>query len=201
MTQVRTTKTELKRQRDMLRRYERYLPTLQLKKQQLQIELRQVEHQLDENLAQQRKLETDLQPWIALFCDEIDLTQWLALRAFSTDVGNVAGVDIPVLREVEFERRPPDLMETPPWVDEALQALEQGLRLKIGRRILEQQRELLAAELRTTSQRVNLFERVKIPECKDAIRTIRIWLGDLQTLDVARGKIAKQKAVEQEHGA
>ena len=60
------------------------------------------------------------------------------------------------------------------------------------------ERELLLAELRTTNQRVNLFERVKIPECKEAIRRIRIFLGDVQTLDVARSKIAKLKTQERE---
>ena len=64
--------------------------------------------------------------------------------------------------------------------------------------MFEEQRRLLAEELRTTNQRVNLFERVKIPECKEAIRKIRIFLGDVQTLDVARSKIAKQKTLERE---
>ena len=52
---------------------------------------------------------------------------------------------------------------------------------------------MLSAELRTTSQRVNLFEKVKIPECKENIRKIGIMLGDLDTSAVARSKIAKKK--------
>ena len=48
MAKVKLTKNELKAQRDALKRYERYLPTLQLKKQQLQAEVRAVEHKLDE---------------------------------------------------------------------------------------------------------------------------------------------------------
>ena len=54
----------------------------------------------------------------------------------------------------------------------------------------------MTAELRTTSQRVNLFEKVKIPECRENIRRIRIMLGDLETSAVARSKIAKRKAEE-----
>ena len=53
--------------------------------------------------------------------------------------------------------------------------------------------ERLNAELRTTTQRVNLFEKVKIPESRQNIKRIRIYLGDQQTAQVVRGKIAKRK--------
>ena len=58
--------------------------------------------------------------------------------------------------------------------------------------------EVVAEELQQTSQRVNLFEKVKIPECKEAIRVIKIALGDAQTSAVARGKIAKGRAPQEE---
>jgi V/A-type H+-transporting ATPase subunit D len=61
---------------------------------------------------------------------------------------------------------------------------------------LAEQIRLLEKELRTTSQRVNLFEKVKIPEAKENIRVIGIYLGDQQTAAVVRGKIAKKKLVE-----
>ena len=68
------------------------------------------------------------------------------------------------------------------------------LGLKAERRVLEKQRELVARELNTTSQRVNLFEKVKIPECRENIRVIKIAIGDEQTASVTRGKIAKGRA-------
>ena len=74
--------------------------------------------------------------------------------------------------------------------------IEQVLRLRIENEILAEQHRLLAEELRITSQRVNLFEKVKIPECEGNIRVIRIFLGDAQTADVARSKLAKSKAPE-----
>ena len=74
--------------------------------------------------------------------------------------------------------------------------LERRIRLRIERGVLEEQQQLLSDELRTTSQRVNLFEKVKIPEARENIRTIRIFLGDQFTAAVARGKIAKAKAGE-----
>lgn len=198
MAKVKNTKNELKAQRDALRRYERYLPTLQLKKQQLQLEVRLVEHRLDDSVTAERSLVESLGSWVHLFSEDVDLGAWLSVLRLVLDETNVAGVTIPVLRDVEFTRSTPDLFLTEPWIDDALDCLSSLARLRLERRILEKQRELLSAELVITNQRVNLFERVKIPECKDAIRRIRIFLGDMQTLDVARGKIAKSKALERE---
>ena len=198
MAKVKNTKNELKAQRDALKRYQRYLPTLQLKKQQLQSEVRQVEHKLDESVQRERALVADLDGWIEMFSDEVDLTPYLQIARIVTDASNVAGVNIPVLREVVWKRDTPDLYATPPWFDDGLECLERLVHVRLERRVLEEQRRLLADELRITNQRVNLFERVKIPESKEAIRKIRIFLGDVQTLDVARGKIAKSKAMAQE---
>jgi V/A-type H+-transporting ATPase subunit D len=60
--------------------------------------------------------------------------------------------------------------------------------------VLEERERRLAAELRTTTQRVNLFEKVKIPEARQALRKIRIALGDLQAAEVVRGKMAKARS-------
>jgi V/A-type H+/Na+-transporting ATPase subunit D len=59
-------------------------------------------------------------------------------------------------------------------------------------RILDEQIRRLGEELRITTQRVNLFEKVKIPEAQENIRRIGIYLGDQQTAQVVRGKIAKR---------
>ncbi len=48
-------------------------------------------------------------------------------------------------------------------------------------------------ELRITTQRVNLFEKVKIPQAEEAIRRIKIFIGDQMTNAVGRSKIAKKK--------
>ncbi|MEZ5963697.1 MAG: V-type ATP synthase subunit D [Planctomycetota bacterium] len=198
MGKVKNTKNELKAQRDALKRYQRYLPTLQLKKQQLQSEVRRVEHELDAAVRREHDLLEDLAAWVELFSDAVDFSPYLAVERIVTDDSNVAGVNVPVLRQVDWQRRPPDLFDAPLWWDDALACLEKLVTTRLERRVLDEQKRLLSEELRTTNQRVNLFERVKIPECKDAIRRIRIFLGDVQTLDVARGKIAKRKALERE---
>ena len=198
MARIKLTKNELKTQRDALRRFQRYLPTLQLKKQQLQLEVRRVEGFIAEKLAQERETRARLQDWIRLFAAPFPFEEHLRVRERRLGVGNVAGVDIPVLESLTVEASPPDLFDTDPWVDDGIAVLEELLRLVIERNVLETQLRLLAEELRITNQRVNLFEKVKIPECRESIRVIRIFLGDQQTAAVARAKIAKQKMLARE---
>ena len=81
-------------------------------------------------------------------------------------------------------------------MDTAIVKLREIARLDALVSTLHQQVELLEKELKTTSQRVNLFEKVKIPEAKENIRVIGVYLGDQQTAAVVRGKISKKKLVE-----
>ena len=90
----------------------------------------------------------------------------------------------------------PDAVATAGVVDEAISALKDAGALRAAGRIIEEQERLLSNELRTTGQRVNLFEKMKIPECRENIRRIQIQLGDQSTAAVARSKIAKKKSSE-----
>ena len=196
MAKIKHTKNELKAQRDGLRRFKRYLPTLLLKKQQLQMEMRQLEQRIEEVRGEEERWVAGLEAWVRLFAEPVNLAAWVQLDHVKTGVGNIAGVNIPVLQEIAFKPVTLDLYDTPPWVDEGVQTVEQLVRWRIERDILAEQHRLLGEELRTTSQRVNLFEKVKIPECEENIRVIRIFLGDAQTADVARSKLAKSKSPE-----
>lgn len=198
MAKIKLTKNELKKQKDALKMYERYLPTLQLKKQQLQVEVRGVQTRLEQLEARKSTLEKEYEVWIAVFSEQKETRTssglpLLRVSELKTDEGNIAGVAIPIFQDVVFERLSYDLYATPPWVDFALTMMEQILRTQMELAIVAKQRDLLAHELRITTQRVNLFEKVKIPETVADIRKIRIYLGDQQTAQVVRGKIAKRK--------
>ncbi|MDD3275892.1 MAG: V-type ATP synthase subunit D [Kiritimatiellales bacterium] len=196
MAKIKYTKNELKAQRDALTRFRRYLPTLMLKKQQLQMELRGLEAQIAEKRGEEEKARADLTPWVKLFSEPFDFTPYIQIKEIERSTGNIAGVAIPIFGSITFIEEMPDLFETPAWVDSGTDLLRQLIRLRVERQIIEEQHRLLSAELRTTSQRVNLFEKVKIPECRENIRVIRIFMGDQQTAAVARSKIAKGKSVE-----
>jgi len=193
MATIKHTKNELKVQRDALRRYERFLPMLQLKKQQLLAEIQSLDVQIAECARRQEQLRSGASAWLPLLNEEPDFSRYLHIAELQFRDGNIAGVTIPVLENLRLATAELDLFLTPPWYDDALQFLGALLRLGIERRTLEEQRRRIAEELRTTSQRVNLFEKVKVPECRDNIRVIRIFLGDQQTAAVACGKIAKSR--------
>ena len=194
MAKIKHTKNELKAQQEALRRYQRFLPMLQLKKQQLQAEIQHIDHQIQAVEKEFNTLASDLREWVALFATPESEDAQVILQQVETISGNIAGVNIPILQQVHLEQSDPDLFLSPPWVDDAQERMAEMIRQKAATHVLQQQRDLVSEELRTTSQRVNLFEKVKIPECKENIRIIKIFLGDEQTASVARGKIAKKRA-------
>ncbi len=200
MAKIKYTKTELKAQSDALKRFERFLPMLQLKKQQLQVEIAAINARIAEVDQQEQALLTASAPWLALFSETRlpdDLTR---LEAIITESGNIAGVVIPIYREIRVEHAALDLFATPSWYDDAQELLAARLAFNAEKETLAEQRRLISLELTTTAQRVNLFEKVKIPECRENIRVIRIHLGDEQTAGVARGKIAKKRSTTPEPG-
>lgn len=196
MAKVKLTKNELKKQKDSLKRFTRYLPTLQLKKQQLQMVIRQVESQIEDKKKEIAKYEDTLSDWISVFGEEVGLADLINISEIEKDMGNIAGVDIPVFKKLEFEPIEYNLFEMPLWVDQGVITMKELAALNAEIEVLLEQKRLLDDELRTTTQRVNLFEKVKIPETKDVIRKIGIYLGDQQTAAVVRGKMAKGKVVK-----
>ncbi len=196
MVSVRLTKNELKKQKDSLKRFLRYLPTLQLKKQQLQLVLRQIEAKQAEVRGKRDQLKANIDTWIAVFADPREVSSLLTVKEMRISTGNIAGIDIPVFENLEFQIEAYDLFSVPPWVDYAVEALKEILGFDAELDVLDEQHRLIAEELRITSQRVNLFEKVKIPATKENIRKIQIYLGDQQTAAVVRGKIAKGKVVQ-----
>ena len=106
---------------------------------------------------------------------------------------NIAGVAIPTYEGADFSRADYDLYETPLWVDIAANHMEKAMSLDLEAEVLDEQVRLLGAELRATSQRVNLFEKVKIPETEENIKRISIYMADQQVSAVVRSKISKRK--------
>lgn len=194
MTKIKLTKNELKTQKDSLKMYRRYLPTLTLKKQQLQAEIRSIEAKSKEVRKKRETLEKEFDSWIAVFGEcEFFPHDLVSVRTIRRSKGNIAGVTIPVYEGADFAIRDYDLFVTPLWVDLAALKMEESLSLDLEARVLDEQIFLLSSELRRTTQRVNLFEKVKIPEAKENIRKISVFLGDQQVASVVRSKIAKHK--------
>jgi V/A-type H+-transporting ATPase subunit D len=194
MQKVRLTKTNLKQQRDALGRYERYLPTLRIKKQQLQreidrtqAELRRVREKLDTLLG-------EMDQWVELLAEDVGLEGLLELERIEIRWDNVAGVEVPLFVKAHTRIAHYDLFSTPLWVDQALVALQQVVEFFSQQEVLREQQRRLQREQRTTAQRVNLLERIKIPEAQGNIRRIAVHLGDQQTAAFGWALLAKRKA-------
>ena len=198
MAKIKLTKTELKAQTDALKRFQRFLPMLQLKKQQLQAEIAGITQKADAVTAREEKARAELSSWIGLLAvgGEDFLNSLVNVKSVNTGTANIAGVSIPVFESIDTEVGEIDAWATPAWTDDAVKAATEILALRCERAVMMKQRELVSAELATTSQRVNLFEKVKIPACKENIRVIKIAIGDEQTASVTRGKIAKSRSLE-----
>ena len=199
---IKLTKNEQKVQKDLLKQYQRYLPTLQLKKQQLQQVIMTTRAELAQKEAERVQMIGNLDDWVAVFAENAIFDEDKSIDTLVQPETvicrneNIAGVTVPKFEELKFKDVEYDVDDYPLWVDTALVKLREIARLDALVSTLRKQEALLEKELRSTSQRVNLFEKVKIPEAKENIRIIGVFLGDQQTAAVVRGKISKKKLME-----
>jgi V/A-type H+-transporting ATPase subunit D len=192
-------KTSLKGQRDSLAKYEKFLPILLLKKMQLQLVIRQLEPVVEAKRQELEATVAKIKPWSRLLSEEtINIEDFLQVDEVLTTKDNIAGVEIPEFDRVLYRDIGYSLFATPAWLDTALFVLKQLISLREELKVLLRKEALLREELRTTTQRVNLFEKKLIPELKENIRKIKIFLGDDETAAVGRAKLAKAKLVEKE---
>jgi V/A-type H+-transporting ATPase subunit D len=193
MAKIKYTKNELKKQKDNLKRFTRYLPTLELKKQQLLVEIRLIQNRSDKLMEESERAEKEVTRWVDVFAEDIKLNEFFQVKEVTTDQENIAGIDIPTFVEVVFIDKDYDFYKTPFWVDRAIAVVKEQIERQAELKIARKQEAILREELRITIQRIKLFEEVKIPEARENIRVIQIFLGDQMTAEVVRGKIAKAK--------
>lgn len=194
MAKIRFSKGELKKQRDALKQYRRYLPTLQLKKQQIQMEILRQHLILQERREKLAIAMAAAVEWAGLLSEKgVFSNKWARPKHISKSFKNVAGVELPIFEKCEFDTAEYDLFTVPLWVDAAIEELKAIASLREEIKLLENGVIVLRQELRITTQRVNLFEKVKIPEAEEAIRRIKIHIGDQMANAVGRSKAAKRK--------
>lgn len=199
MPKIKLTKSELKTQRDLLKQFSRFLPTLQLKKQQLQLETRKSQERIENNKKRETEFKRNISSWISMFGVESEvqnIANLIHISGIDTSLNNIAGVPMPIYMGTRFSISEYDLFNESPWADDAIKAICDLIEIRAERDILIEQYRRINNELRVTTQRVNLFEKVKIPESTENIRKIQIYLGDQMTSAVGRAKIAKSKLSE-----
>lgn len=125
--------------------------------------------------------------------DKVDLTELVTVSNVDLERQNVMGAHLPVLTTVSVDIRPYSFLAKPHWVDGVAAKLKDLLTLRIQIQVEQQRLELLNAAVRTVTQRVNLFDKVLIPQAKKNIKKIKIYLSDLETAAVVNAKLAKDK--------
>lgn len=194
MAQVPTNKQALTRLRRQLAVYQRMLPSLDLKRRQLTAEVGRTRQKL---AAQEAELDACVEqaanrlPMLAN--PNLDLTSILGISGAETTEQNIVGVRVPVLERLETAVEPYSLLGKPHWVDTLVAELETIAQRVADRNMTGRRLQILEHALRRITQRVNLFEKVLIPETESTIRKIRIVLADAERAAVVRSKIFKAK--------
>ena len=194
MTKVAISKSSLKQQRDHLTLFRRFLPSLDLKRQQLlteqkkaQRDLAEAEHEIQELT---RSLTGLMEP---LGASRMDLSGLVAINSVVIEEENIVGARLPVAREVKFNAANYSTLAKPFWVDFLVETMQMMATMRVHRQVHRERVKRLNLQVRRITQRVNLFEKVLIPRAERGIKRIRIGLAEEERSAVVRSKIAKKK--------
>lgn len=194
MVKIRLSKNELSRQRTQLQLYQKLLPSLDLKRRQLTVELAKAREALEETEAAVGSLEAEIGGELKMLAfDEIKVGGLVTMKDFHLGEENVVGVRLPVLDRIECEVADYSLLAKPAWVDVLVERVQDAAAQRIRVQVAQERVRLLERAVRRTTQRVNLFDRILIPEAQEAIKRIMIYMGDLERSAVANSKLAKGK--------
>lgn len=194
MSRVSYNKASLNAQRQQLARYRRYLPSLDLKRKQLQQETKLAEGAVVALRTQEQAVRDQVAAQLPMMANEgVELESLVELTALEVGEVNRVGTSVPSLVRLDTRVRDYPLLGAPRWYDHAAELLERAVRLRCERLVAEQTLRALQAALGRVTRRVNLFEKVLIPRAQENIRLIGVYLGDMERAAVARAKIAKAR--------
>ncbi len=192
---VKLTKTELRKEQTRLSQFQRYLPTLQLKKAMLQFEVSVASAEVTRLIEEMNVIRARVEEFSPFLLEKVtvNLLSFAEVLRVKKRYENIAGVEIPIYEDITFRDADYALFDTPAWTDTAIVTLREMAILREKINIVEEKKRALEKELRAVSIRVNLFEKILIPRSLVNIKKIRIFIGDQQLALVAQAKVAKKK--------
>lgn len=198
MAEIKLTKTELRLQQNRLGQLRKYLPTLQLKKAMLQVQVNEARIEIVQLQDSLKKLHALIESYAELLSQPngLDLSQAAKIKEINRRYENIAGVEVPFYESVVFDEFPYSLFDTPVWIDAAITGLRSGAEVHAKIEVVREKKSALEKELREVSIRVNLFEKILIPRAIKNIKKIKVFLGDQQLAAVSQAKVAKEKIIE-----
>ena len=194
MARLAYSKASLSKESAKLKRYKQFLPSLDLKRQQLAAERKKAQLALAQTKLEIEKSYQKTAEMLPMLADNnIHVHNLVNVTQLEMTEENVVGVHLPVLKELTIEVQEYSLFTEPHWVDQLVVQLKKVMQLKIQQQIEQQRVDILGEALKKVTQRVNLFDKVLIPKAQQDIRKIRIYLSDLERAGVVRAKSTKQK--------
>lgn len=196
MAQLKLSKASLQEQRTKLKLYQKLLPSLELKRRQLTVELDKARKQYETIRDEVERMEARVGTELPMLANtEIDLKGLVTLTSLQLGQENVVGVRLPLLEEVRWQLADYSLLAKPAWVDALVDRLRDAAEGRLRVQVAAERVRILERAERRVTQRVNLFEKILIPRTLRNIGRIQIWLGDMGRAAVVQAKLAKARQV------
>ena len=190
---IKLNKVSLRTQKQKLAMYQRFLPALEARKQQFLMHLAIVRKEIAVQEARIQEILQEITGWSALYGDMGPLLRYfIQIEEIKSSVRNVAGLKVPQFHGVEFSDPPYSYFATPLSFEEVLRHSRNAIECREAIRMLKEGEQVLFEGFRKTSQRINLYEQRLIPDCREAIRKIVVYLQDQQAASVGVAKVAKR---------
>lgn len=198
MTKLKLSKSALQQERSQLKLYQRTLPSLDLKRRQLTVELAKARKALAEARRAVEELETTIGQQLPMLANaDIEVVGLVEMTDFELGRENVVGVQLPVLQRIHCTVADYSLLAKPAWVDVLVQRLKDAAEQRTQVLVAAERVRILEYQEKRVTQRVNLFDKILIPTAKKNIQRIQIFLGDAERAAVVRSKLAKAKQARQ----
>jgi len=187
-------KSSLAKQGAQLAEYKRFLPSLELKRLQIMAErakAKETAARLDRDYEERFAELAKSLPMMAN--RQVPLEGLVTLKKAVRGEQNLSGTKLPTLEDIEVETEPYSLLARPHWVDAYVAGMRELLRLSLERDVAHERIMRLIEAEAVISRRVNLFDKVLIPQAERNIKKIRMALADAERDAVVRAKISKRK--------
>jgi V/A-type H+/Na+-transporting ATPase subunit D len=192
MATVALSKASLQKERENLRLYERILPSLDMKRMQLTGQLARARQQLAQEQEEASRMVRLIAEQLPMLANrQIELAGLVKVLSVRIEQENAVGVKLPVLKQVHATVQDYSMLAEPHWVDLYVQQYKHMLHLKAAVKVSEVRIRKLDHAVRRITQRVNLFDKILIPEAKKNIKRVQIFLADMDRAATVRSKIAK----------
>ena len=183
-------KTALQNLRRQLSIREKALPTLKSKEAALRLEVRKITAEIDLLKEEYEMIVKENQNYNGFWTE---FPKIVKIRNIISEQKNIAGVRVAILNKIDFALEQISLFNMPSWIRLAISMFGRLMTIQIRIEMTEARLNALAYARKKTTQKVNLYEKVQIPEYRMAIIKIKRYMEDEDNLSKSSQKIVKER--------